>query len=113
MAGEASYFLLPFSPLRAGLFRPFCCRKMTSQSDCHTGESVQRQAGERTLTALRVLDSGSVSADRASVFNLFIKKFSSPSLLEEYLRSSPYVMDQRCWAREIDEQDLHWRLLSC
>ncbi|KAA9847020.1 LPS O-antigen length regulator, partial [Escherichia coli] len=39
-------------------------------------------------------------------FNLFIKKFSSPSLLEEYLRSSPYVMDQLKGA-QIDEQDLH------
>ncbi|VEB62261.1 ferric enterobactin transport protein FepE [Salmonella enterica subsp. enterica] len=45
------------------------------------------------MTALRVLDM-EVSVDRGSVFNLFIKKFSSPSLLEEYLRSSPYVMDQ-------------------
>lgn len=57
------------------------------------------------MTALRVLDM-EVSVDRASVFNLFIKKFSSPSLLEEYLRSSPYVMDQLKGA-QIDEQDLH------
>ncbi|ECD4761806.1 TPA_asm: LPS O-antigen length regulator [Salmonella enterica subsp. enterica serovar Reading] len=80
-------------------------QKWTSQAIVTPAESVQWQGLERTLTALRVLDM-EVSVDRASVFNLFIKKFSSPSLLEEYLRSSPYVMDQLKVA-QIDEQDLH------
>ncbi|EIX8155636.1 LPS O-antigen length regulator [Salmonella enterica] len=80
-------------------------QKWTSQAIVTPAESVQWQGLERTLTALRVLDM-EVSVDRASVFNLFIKKFSSPSLLEEYLRSSPYVMDQLKGA-QIDEQDLH------
>lgn len=80
-------------------------QKCTSQAIVTPAESVQWQGLERTLTALRVLDM-EVSVDRASVFNLFIKKFSSPSLLEEYLRSSPYVMDQLKGA-QIDEQDLH------
>ncbi|WXR77598.1 LPS O-antigen length regulator Wzz(fepE) [Salmonella enterica subsp. enterica serovar Infantis] len=80
-------------------------QKSTSQAIVTPAESVQWQGLERTLTALRVLDM-EVSVDRASVFNLFIKKFSSPSLLEEYLRSSPYVMDQLKGA-QIDEQDLH------
>ncbi|EHG2693769.1 LPS O-antigen length regulator [Salmonella enterica] len=80
-------------------------QKWTSQAIVTPEESVQWQGLERTLTALRVLDM-EVSVDRASVFNLFIKKFSSPSLLEEYLRSSPYVMDQLKGA-QIDEQDLH------
>ncbi|EKJ9212429.1 LPS O-antigen length regulator [Salmonella enterica] len=80
-------------------------QKWTSQAIVTPAESVQWQGLERTLTALRVLDMG-VSVDRGSVFNLFIKKFSSPSLLEEYLRSSPYVMDQLKGA-QIDEQDLH------
>ncbi|EBI1834094.1 LPS O-antigen length regulator [Salmonella enterica] len=80
-------------------------QKWTSQAIVTPAESVQWQELERTLTALRVLDM-EVSVDRASVFNLFIKKFSSPSLLEEYLRSSPYVMDQLKGA-QIDEQDLH------
>ncbi|EAO1990145.1 LPS O-antigen length regulator [Salmonella enterica] len=80
-------------------------QKWTSQTSVTPAESVQWQGLERTLTALRVLDM-EVSVDRASVFNLFIKKFSSPSLLEEYLRSSPYVMDQLKGA-QIDEQDLH------
>ncbi|ENO7192770.1 LPS O-antigen length regulator [Salmonella enterica] len=80
-------------------------QKWTSQAIVTPAESVQWQGQERTLTALRVLDM-EVSVDRGSVFNLFIKKFSSPSLLEEYLRSSPYVMDQLKGA-QIDEQDLH------
>ncbi|EKQ3705187.1 LPS O-antigen length regulator [Salmonella enterica subsp. enterica serovar Johannesburg] len=80
-------------------------QKWTSQAIVTPAESVQWQGLERTLTALRVLDM-EVSVDRASVFNLFIKKFSSPLLLEEYLRSSPYVMDQLKGA-QIDEQDLH------
>ncbi|EJH3675541.1 LPS O-antigen length regulator Wzz(fepE) [Salmonella enterica] len=80
-------------------------QKWTSQAIVTPAESLQWQGLERTLTALRVLDM-EVSVDRGSVFNLFIKKFSSPSLLEEYLRSSPYVMDQLKGA-QIDEQDLH------
>ncbi|MGU9775674.1 LPS O-antigen length regulator Wzz(fepE) [Salmonella enterica subsp. enterica serovar 3,10:z10:-] len=80
-------------------------QKWTSQAIVTPAESVQWQGLERTLTALRVLDM-EVSVDRGSVFNLFIKKFSSPSLLEKYLRSSPYVMDQLKGA-QIDEQDLH------
>ncbi|HAF2582010.1 TPA: LPS O-antigen length regulator [Salmonella enterica] len=80
-------------------------QKWTSQAIVTPAESVQWQGLERTLTALRVLDM-EVSVDRGCVFNLFIKKFSSPSLLEEYLRSSPYVMDQLKGA-QIDEQDLH------
>ncbi|ECG0995409.1 TPA: LPS O-antigen length regulator [Salmonella enterica] len=80
-------------------------QKWTSQAIVTPAESVQWQGLERTLTALRVLDM-EVSVDRGSVFNLFIKKFSSPSLLEEYLRSSPYVMDQLKGV-QIDEQDLH------
>ncbi|HAF5787485.1 TPA: LPS O-antigen length regulator [Salmonella enterica] len=85
-------------------------QKWTSQAIVTPAESVQWQGLERTLTALRVLDM-EVSVDRGSVFNLFIKKFSSPSLLEEYLRSSPYVMDQLKGA-QIDEQDLHRAIIQ-
>lgn len=85
-------------------------QKWTSQAIVTPAESVQWQGLERTLTALRVLDMD-VSVDRASVFNLFIKKFSSLSLLEEYLRSSPYVMDQLKGA-QIDEQELHRAIVA-
>ncbi|EEU8925751.1 LPS O-antigen length regulator [Salmonella enterica] len=85
-------------------------QKWTSQAIVTPAESVQWQGLERTLTALRVLDMD-VSVDRGSVFNLFIKKFSSLLLLEEYLRSSPYVMDQLKGAK-IDEQDLHRAIVA-
>ncbi|EFU4603219.1 LPS O-antigen length regulator [Salmonella enterica] len=85
-------------------------QKWTSQAIVTPAESVQWQGLERRLTALRVLDMD-VSVDRVSVFNLFIKKFSSLLLLEEYLRSSPYVMDQLKGAK-IDEQDLHRAIVA-
>lgn len=85
-------------------------QRWTSQAIVTPAESIQWQGLEKTLTALRVLDMD-VSVDRASVFNLFIKKFSSLSLLEEYLRSSPYVMDQLKGA-QIDEQELHRAIVA-
>ncbi|EPJ7710270.1 LPS O-antigen length regulator Wzz(fepE) [Citrobacter freundii] len=80
-------------------------QKWTSQAIVPPAEPVQWQSLENTLTKLRVLDMD-ISVSRGDVFNLFIKKFQSPSLLEEYLRSSPYVMDQLKGA-DIDEMDLH------
>ena len=77
----------------------------TSQAIVTPAEAVQWQGLENTLTKLRVLDMD-ISVSRGDVFNLFIKKFQSPSLLEEYLRSSPYVMDQLKGA-DIDEMELH------
>ncbi len=47
-----------------------------------------------------------VKITRADVFNLFIKKFQSQSLLEEYMKSSPYVMAQLDGA-EVDPLELH------
>lgn len=73
-------------------------------------ESIQWQDLQRTLTGLRVLDVD-VSVDRNSTFNLFIKKFQSTSLLEQYLRSSPYVMEQLKGAK-IDELDLHRAIVA-
>ena len=80
-------------------------QKWTSEAIVTPAESVQWQELENTLTKLRVLDMD-ISVSSGDVFNLFIKKFQSPSLLEEYLRSSPYVMDQLKGA-DIDEMDLH------
>lgn len=80
-------------------------QKWTSQAIVTPAEPVQWQSLENMLTKLRVLDMN-ISVSRGDVFNLFIKKFQSPSLLEEYLRSSPYVMDQLKGA-DIDEMELH------
>lgn len=80
-------------------------QKWTSKAIVTPAEPVQWQSLENMLTKLRVLDMD-ISVSRGDVFNLFIKKFQSPSLLEEYLRSSPYVMDQLKGA-DIDEMELH------
>lgn len=80
-------------------------QKWTSQAIVTPAEPVQWQGLENTLTKLRVLDMD-INVSRSDVFNLFIKKFQSPSLLEEYLRSSPYVLDQLKGA-DIDQMDLH------
>lgn len=85
-------------------------QKWTSEAIVTPPEPIQWQGLEKTLTKLRVLDLD-VSVDRGGVFNLFIKKFQSPSLLEDYLRSSPYVMDQLKDAR-IDELDLHRAIVA-
>lgn len=57
------------------------------------------------MVALQVLDVD-VKITRADVFNLFIKKFQSQSLLEEYMKSSPYVMAQLDGA-QVDPLELH------
>ncbi|MDN8598142.1 LPS O-antigen length regulator Wzz(fepE) [Citrobacter sp. S2-9] len=85
-------------------------QKWTSEAIVTPPEPIQWQGLEKTLTKLRVLDLD-VSVDRDGVFNLFLKKFQSPSLLEEYLRSSPYVMDQLKDAN-IDELDLHRAIVA-
>ncbi|AKE58111.1 LPS O-antigen length regulator Wzz(fepE) [Citrobacter farmeri] len=89
-----------------GLFVTFFLpQRWTSEAMVTPAESIQWQDLRRTLTGLRVLDLD-VSVDSNNIFNLFIKKFQSSSLLEQYLRSSPYVMEQLKGA-EINELDLH------
>ena len=80
-------------------------QKWTSQAVITTAEPSQWQELEKTLVALRVLDVD-VSVKKSEVFTQFIKKFNSLSLLEEYLRTSPVIMDQLKGA-EIDPLDLH------
>lgn len=85
-------------------------QKWTSAAVVTPPEPVQWQALEKTFTKLRVLDLD-IKIDRTEAFNLFIKKFQSVSLLEEYLRSTPYVMDQLKEAK-IDELDLHRAIVA-
>lgn len=99
------------SPLRAWGYCHFLLpQRWTSEAVVTPAESIQWQDLQRTLTGLRVLDVD-VSVDRNSTFNLFIKKFQSTSLLEQYLRSSPYVMEQLKGAK-IDELDLHRAIVA-
>lgn len=95
----------------AGLLISFILpQKWTSAAVVTPPEPVQWQALEKTFTKLRVLDLD-IKIDRTEAFNLFIKKFQSVSLLEEYLRSTPYVMDQLKEAK-IDELDLHRAIVA-
>ncbi|EHE9876215.1 LPS O-antigen length regulator [Escherichia coli] len=95
----------------AGLLVSFILpQKWTSSAVITPAEPIQWQDLEKTFTKLRVLDLD-VNIDRGSVFNLFIKKFQSVSLLEAYLRSSPYVMDQ-LKETKIDEQELHRAIVA-
>ena len=80
-------------------------QKWPSQAVITPAEPSQWQELERTLVALRVLDVD-VSVKKSDVFTQFIKKFNSLSLLEEYLRTSPVIMDQLKGA-DIDPLDLH------
>lgn len=94
-----------------GLFVTFFLpQRWTSEAVVTPAESIQWQELQRTLTGLRVLDLD-VKVDRVNTFNLFIKKFQSSSLLEQYLCSSSYVMAQLKGA-EIDELDLHQAIIA-
>lgn len=94
MAGKKTVMAVVFAFACAGLLISFILpQKWTSAAVVTPPEPVQWQELEKTFTKLRVLDLD-IKIDRTEAFNLFIKKFQSVSLLEEYLRSSPYVMDQ-------------------
>lgn len=103
----ACTFAFAFMGLFVTFFLP---QRWTSEAMVTPAESIQWQDLRRALTGLRVLDLD-VSVDSNNIFNLFIKKFQSSSLLEQYLRSSPYVMDQLKGA-EINELDLHRAIVA-
>ncbi|HCB2206413.1 TPA: LPS O-antigen length regulator [Citrobacter farmeri] len=94
-----------------GLFATFFLpQRWTSEARVTPAESIQWQDLERALTGLHVLDLD-VKVDRGHTFNLFIKKFQSSSLLEQYLRSSSFVMEQLKGA-EIDALELHRAIVA-
>lgn len=111
MAGKKTVMAVVFAFACAGLLISFILpQKWTSAAVVTPPEPVQWQELEKTFTKLRVLDLD-IKIDRTEAFNLFIKKFQSVSLLEEYLRSSPYVMDQLKEAK-IDPLDLHRAIVA-
>lgn len=68
-------------------------------------EQTQWNPLRQMMVALQVLDVD-VKVSRDEVFGLFIKKFQSQSLLEEYMKSSPYVMSQ-LEGTNVDPLELH------
>ncbi|UAN40120.1 MULTISPECIES: LPS O-antigen length regulator Wzz(fepE) [unclassified Enterobacter] len=96
LAGLAISFLLPL--------------KWTSKAVITQAESSQWNPLHQMMVALQVLDVDA-KISRPEVFDLFIKKFQSQSLLEEYLKSSPYVMSQLKDA-EVDPLELHRAIVN-
>lgn len=96
LAGLAISFLLPL--------------KWTSKAVITQAESSQWNPLHQMMVALQVLDVDA-KISRTEVFDLFIKKFQSQSLLEEYLKSSPYVMSQLKDA-EVDPLELHRAIVN-
>ncbi|ENA0609471.1 LPS O-antigen length regulator [Enterobacter bugandensis] len=80
-------------------------QKWTSKAVITPAEQTQWNPLRQMMVALQVLDVD-VKVNRPDVFNLFIKKFQSQSLLEEYMKGSPYVMAQ-LEGTEIDPLNLH------
>lgn len=66
-------------------------QKWTSQAEVTVAEKIQWTELQKTLVALQVLDV-KVPIDANEIFNLFLKKFNSQSLKEEFLASSPLVL---------------------
>ncbi|MCE1264025.1 LPS O-antigen length regulator Wzz(fepE) [Enterobacter kobei] len=91
LAGLAIAFLLP--------------QKWTSKAVITPAEQTQWNPLRQMMVALQVLDV-KVQVTRSEIFDLFIKKFQSQSLLKEYLTSSPYVMSQ-LEEVEVDALELH------
>lgn len=91
LAGLAIAFLLP--------------QKWTSKALITPAEQTQWNPLRQMMVALQVLDVD-VKVSRDEVFGLFIKKFQSQSLLEEYMKSSPYVMSQ-LEGTNVDPLELH------
>ncbi|WLI76728.1 LPS O-antigen length regulator Wzz(fepE) [Kosakonia sp. H02] len=66
-------------------------QKWTSQAEITPAEKIQWTELQKTLMTLQVLDvKTSIKAN--DVFSLFLKKFSSQSLKEEFLATSPLVL---------------------
>ena len=68
-------------------------QKWTSKAVITPAEQTQWNTLRQMMVTLQVLDVDA-KVSHGDVFNLFIKKFQSQSLLEEYMKTSPYVMSQ-------------------
>jgi len=96
LVGLAVSFLLP--------------QKWTSKAVITQAEQLQWNPLRQMLVELQVLDVDA-KISRPEVFDLFIKKFQSQSLLEEYMKTSPYVTSQLEGA-EVDPLELHRAIVN-
>lgn len=106
LAAKKRIAAMTFAFALAGLVVAFLLpQKWTSKSVITPAEQTQWNPLRQMLVSLQVLDIDA-KVSRGDVFNLFIKKFQSQSLLEEYMTSSPYVMAQLTEA-DVDPLELH------
>ncbi|CAM8336980.1 MULTISPECIES: LPS O-antigen length regulator Wzz(fepE) [Enterobacter] len=96
LVGLALSFLLP--------------QNWTSKAVITQAEQLQWNPLRQMLVELQVLDVDA-KISRPEVFDLFIKKFQSQSLLEEYMKTSPYVTSQLEGA-EVDPLELHRAIVN-
>ncbi|WP_259565010.1 LPS O-antigen length regulator Wzz(fepE) [Enterobacter sichuanensis] len=96
LVGLAVSFLLP--------------QKWTSKAVITQAEQSQWNPLRQMLVTLQVLDVDA-KISRPEVFDLFIKKFQSQSLLEEYMKTSPYVTSQ-LEGTEVDALELHRAIVN-
>ena len=80
-------------------------QKWTSKAVITPAEQTQWNTLRQMMVTLQVLDVDA-KVSHGDVFNLFIKKFQSQSLLEEYMKTSPYVISQ-LEGTEVDPLELH------
>ncbi|MFW0766867.1 LPS O-antigen length regulator Wzz(fepE) [Trabulsiella odontotermitis] len=95
----------------AGLLVSFLLpQKWTSNAVITPAESTQWNTLRQTLVNLQVLDVNT-SIDRGEAFSLFIKKFRSQLLLEEYIKSTPMLMEQ-FENTQVDPMELHRAIVA-
>lgn len=85
-------------------------QKWTSSAVITPAERTQLMPLNTLLATMSVLGVDS-KTDSTGLFNLFIKKFKSSVLLEEYVKSSPELMDQLQQA-DIDPIELHRAIVT-
>jgi LPS O-antigen subunit length determinant protein (WzzB/FepE family) len=106
LAAKKRIFTIAFVFALVGLTIAFLLpQKWTSKAVITAAEQTQWNPLRQMMVTLQVLDVDA-KVTRPEVFNLFIKKFQSQSLLEEYIQRSPYVMSQLENA-EVDPLELH------
>ncbi|MGX5089347.1 LPS O-antigen length regulator Wzz(fepE) [Enterobacter sp. UPMP2052] len=106
LAAKKRIIAITFTFALAGLAIAYLMpQKWTSKAVITPAEQTQWNPLRQMMVALQVLDVD-VKVDRSDVFNMFIKKFQSQTLLEEYMKNSPYVMSQ-LEGTNVDPLELH------
>ncbi|MEW5559241.1 LPS O-antigen length regulator Wzz(fepE) [Enterobacter asburiae] len=85
-------------------------QKWTSSSVITPAERNQLVPLDRLLATVQVLDVD-LSIDSTNIFEMFIKKFNSSVLLEEYVKSSPSLMSQFDDV-DVDPRELHRAIVA-